>query len=116
MNRRRAILLGVVLLALPALAWCVTADGSKQGVWILGYYRERWFILNLLLTALCVPFALLALTRAPRRAYFTWASFGLLSALVLVPLESVAVLGWVDYRAILLGRASRPIPEFEIRR
>jgi hypothetical protein len=109
-ERAKRILASVACLVPAALAWTWSADGSRPGAWVLGLYRERSFAVNLALSYLGV-WAMLAIglrlgARTLGRGLL--ATSGLVACVLAC--ELVAILGWVDFRALFGERP--PMPDF----
>lgn len=97
----------VMLTVLSASMWVFTFDGSSvPGKAVLGGYRDRWFLVNLLLTYLTALAGVIALIRVDRSTVFRLVAMNAGVVFVLVAFELVAVAGIVDYRDIFMGAAT----------
>lgn len=98
-GRARGVITPIAVLLAAAAGWMVLReDGKSMGTAVLGWYRERWFLVNCALTylALCLTFGrALGIGRRTARRLLTHHLLGLLA---IGALELLAVLGWVDYR------------------
>ncbi|MEE8468473.1 MAG: hypothetical protein V3T22_08465 [Planctomycetota bacterium] len=84
-------------------------DASSTGTAVLGGYRDRWFLLCLLVTYACLWTWGLALRRPGRPACRRILSFHLGMAVSFIALEATALFGIVDFRSVL-GLRDAPIP------
>ncbi|MGB5696723.1 MAG: hypothetical protein WBM46_13780 [Polyangiales bacterium] len=108
-GRRRWIAITGVLAVLTTLMWVLTFDGSSvPGMAVLGGYRDRWFLVNLLLSYLTVVAGVLAIVGASRSTILKLIAMNLSIVCVFGVLELVAAVGIVDYRGIMARTQTRP--------
>ena len=96
--------------------WYVTADFGTTEVRVLGGYRERYFLLNLVVSYFALPAALMFALRANFKAIASWIALTIGLVFVLCMLEAVAIIGVVDFRPLLLGKDRNPDLEHQLRR
>jgi hypothetical protein len=82
--------------------WVITFDGSSvPGKAVLGGYRDRSFLLNLLMSYLTIIAAVIAIVGASRTTILKLIAMNIGAIMVLGVLELAAVVGVVDYRPLL---------------
>jgi hypothetical protein len=98
-----------VLAVLSAVMWILTFDGSSApGMAVLGGYRDRWFLMNLILSYLTVMAGVLAVVGTKRSTFFKLIAINIGIILVFGALELPAALGLVDYSHAILGAPAGP--------
>jgi len=121
-NARRSLLFPIRWLVLLAtisaivVVWWITGVWDRPGVRVLGAYRERYFLLNLLVSYFGLSIAIFWALRVRRRILFVWIAITLGTGFTFMLLEAVAIVGLVDFRPLLLGRDRNPDFEYELRR
>jgi len=86
------------------MGWLLLRDGSTEpGTNVLGLYRERWFLFNLLLSYAAIWSVVVALYGWPRRRSAEIVGVHVGAVLALVALEATAFLGFVDYSRLVWG-------------
>ena len=107
--RRLWVLIAGVLAVLSAGMWILTFDGSSApGMAVLGGYRDRWFLINLILSYLTVMAGVLAVVGPKRSTVFKLIAINIGIIFVFGALELAAAAGLVDYSHVILGASARP--------
>ena len=94
-------------IAVAAACWILTYDNhTNTGTAVLGGYRDRWFVVCLVVSWVSIWVIVGALGRPNRTTWFHIIIIHLAAAVPLVLLEIAALSGLVDFREVLPGGRS----------
>ncbi len=102
LNRLFINIITIVLLMIICLfCWVHFYDASGIGTAVFGVYKERWFLLNLLITYVTVWYGIFLLLPFKRRTIFGIISAHLGLIIMVIIMEAGSFIGLVDFRPLI---------------